>query len=41
MQLPNLRLQLTGAATTFYLCAKGWSMKQTTRRSAKGRRARS
>jgi hypothetical protein len=39
--LPNWRLQLAGAATTFRLCAKEPSMKQTTTRSAKDRRARS
>jgi hypothetical protein len=36
-----MRLQLTGAAIAFRLCAKERSMKQTTQRSAKGRRARS
>jgi len=42
MGLPsNWRLQLTGAATTFHLCAKEPSMKQTTRRCAMYRRARS
>ncbi len=42
MGLPsNMRLQLAGAATTFYLCAKERSMKKTTRRCAKYRRARS
>ena len=42
MGLPsNWRLQLTGAATTFHLCAKEPSMKQTTRRCATYRRARS
>lgn len=41
MLRPNQRLQLTGAATTFRLCAKEPSMKQTTRRCAKYRRARS
>jgi pimeloyl-ACP methyl ester carboxylesterase len=35
------RLQLAGAATTFRLCAKEQPMKQTTRRCAKYRRARS
>jgi hypothetical protein len=39
--LPNWRLELAGAATAFRLCAKERSMKQTTLRSAKGRRARS
>jgi hypothetical protein len=38
---PNWRLQLAGAATTFRLCAKEQSMKQTTRRCATYRRARS
>ena len=37
---PNWRLPLAGAATTFRLCAKEGSMKQTTRRCAKYRRAR-
>ncbi len=37
----NMRLQLTGAATMFYFCAKDRSMKQTTNRCAKHRRARS
>jgi len=42
MGLPsNMRLQLAGAATTFYLCANKRSMKQRTRRCAKYRRARS
>jgi hypothetical protein len=36
-----MRLQVAGAATTFCLCAKEWSMKQTTMRCAKHRRARS
>jgi hypothetical protein len=37
----NWRLELAGAAITFRLCAKERSMKQTTRRCAKDRRARS
>jgi len=41
MRRPNMRLQLPGAATAFYLCAKERSMKQTTGRCAKHRRARS
>ena len=39
--LSNLRLQLAGAATTFCLCAKEQLMKQTPRRCATYRRARS
>ena len=39
--LPNQRLQLPGAAIAFRLCAKEQSMKQTTRRCARYRRARS
>jgi len=39
--LPNWRLQLAGAATAFYLCAKEQPVKQTTRRCAPYRRARS
>jgi hypothetical protein len=38
---PNWRLELAGAATTFRLCAKERSMKQTAQRCAKDRRARS
>ncbi len=39
--LPNWRLELTGAATAFRLCAKEQWMKQSTVRCAKDRRARS
>jgi hypothetical protein len=38
---PNWRLELTGAATTFRLCAKEQPMKQSTLRCAKECRARS
>jgi hypothetical protein len=40
-QRPNWRLELSGAATAFCLCAKERSMKQTTMRCAKECRARS
>ena len=39
--MPTWRAELAGAATAFHVCAKERSMKQTNRRYAKHRRARS